>query len=261
MLRPRIIPVLLVHKGALYKTCGFAAPIYIGDPINAVRIFNEKEVDELMVVDIDATIQGRGPHYDLISDLAAECRMPMAYGGGVTAVEQIERITNLGVEKVAISSAAIADPTLLERASASVGAQSLVAVLDVRRAGDDWNLFTHNGTRETGLSVGDAARRMVAAGAGEIVVNAIDRDGEMAGYDLDLARHVRDVVDVPLTLLGGAGKQEHVAELYRTVGIVGAAAGSMFVFKGSLRAVLITYPNRVRKDQLAEAAFNLAPSA
>lgn len=254
MLRPRIIPVLLVHKGALYKTRGFADPVYIGDPINAVKIFNEKEVDELMVVDIDATALGREPDYGLISDLAAECRMPMAYGGGVTTVEQIERITSLGVEKVALSAAAIADPSLLERASASVGSQSLVAVLDVRRSGDGWNLFTHNGTCAAGLSVQDAARQMVAAGAGEIVVNAIDRDGEMAGYDLELARHVRAVIDVPLTLLGGAGKREHIAELFRAVGIVGAAAGSMFVFKGSLRAVLITYPNRIQKDQLAEAA-------
>lgn len=254
MLHPRIIPVLLVHKGGLFKTRRFADPVYIGDPINAVRIFNEKEVDELMVIDIDATTAARAPDYALIADLAAECRMPMAYGGGVTTAEQIDHITSLGVEKVAISSAALADPSLLERAGASVGAQSLVAVLDVRRTGNDWQLFTHNGTRATGLTVADAARRMVAAGAGEIVVNSIDRDGEMMGYDLDLARHIRAAVSVPLTLLGGAGKREHITDLFRTVGIVGAAAGSMFVFKGSLRGVLITYPNRAQRDQLSLAA-------
>ncbi len=254
MLHPRIIPVLLVHKGGLFKTRQFADPVYVGDPINAVRIFNEKEVDELMVVDIDATTEGREPDYALIAGLAAECRMPMTYGGGVTRPAQVERITSLGVEKVAISSAALADPSLLQQASASVGAQSLAAVLDVRRSGDDWQLFTHNGTRATGLMVADAARRMVAAGAGEIVVNNIDLDGEMTGYDLDLARHVRNAVAVPLTILGGAGKREHITDLFSAVGIVGAAAGSMFVFKGSLRAVLITYPDRARKDQMALAA-------
>jgi cyclase len=254
MLRPRIIPVLLVHKGGLYKTRQFSNPVYVGDPINAVRIFNEKEVDELMVVDIDASVLGREPDYAVIAGLAAECRMPMSYSGGVTRADQVERITSLGVEKVAFSSAAIADPTVVERASASVGSQSLVAVLDVRRTEGGWQVFTHNGLRATGRQVGDVAKQMIASGAGEIVLNSIDRDGEMDGFDLDLARHVRALVDVPLTMLGGAGKREHISELFRAVGIVGAAAGSMFVFKGSLRAVLITYPNRTQKDVLAQVA-------
>lgn len=254
MLKPRIIPVLLVHKEQLYKTRRFADPVYVGDPINAVRIFNEKEVDELMVVDIDATREGRAPNFSLIADLAAECRMPMSYSGGVTTLEQIERITALGVEKVALNAAALADTDLLTQASATVGSQSVVGVVDVRRDGGDWFVFTHNGTRPTGLSVLSAVRRLIAAGVGEVVVNSIDRDGEMTGYDLDLVRHIAGEVSVPLTLLGGAGKREHLADLFRTAGIVGAAAGSMFVFKGSLRAVLITYPNRAQKDTLAAAA-------
>lgn len=254
MLSPRIIVVLLVHRGGLWKTRRFADPVYVGDPINAVRIFNEKEVDELMVIDIDATVEGREPDYAMIADLAAECRMPMGYGGGVREAGQVERITGLGVEKVALSSAAIADPRVIEAASRSVGSQSVVGVVDVRAGPGGWRAWTHNGRRETGLDAVELARTFQSAGAGEILVNSIDRDGEMGGYDLDLARQIRAAVDVPLTFLGGAGKREHLADLFRAVGIVGAAAGSLFVFKGSLRAVLITYPNRQQKQTLAAAA-------
>lgn len=250
MLRPRIIPVLLVHKGGLYKTIGFDKPKYVGDPLNAVRIFNEKEVDELMVVDIDATRLGREPDYALIRNLAAECRMPLAYGGGVHSVEQFQRLISLGVEKVAVSAAAALDLGLVSAAAERVGRQSVVVVMDVRRQGAGWKLFTHNGTRATGLDAVDFARRAEAAGAGEIVVNSIDNDGQMKGYDLDLARAVRAATSRPLTVLGGAGKLADVAGLVREFGTIGAAAGSLFVFKGVYRAVLISYPQRADKDAL-----------
>lgn len=250
MLRPRIIPVLLIHKGGLYKTVGFDKPKYVGDPLNAVRIFNEKEVDELMVVDIDATRQGREPDYALIRNLAAECRMPLAYGGGVHSVEQFQRLIGLGVEKVAVSAAAANDLGLVSAAAERVGRQSVVVVMDVRRQGAGWKLFTHNGTRATGLDAAGFARRAEAAGAGEIVVNSIDNDGQMKGYDLDLARTVRAATSRPLTVLGGAGKLADVAGLVREFGTIGAAAGSLFVFKGVYRAVLISYPQRADKDAL-----------
>ncbi|MFO1274176.1 MAG: AglZ/HisF2 family acetamidino modification protein [Rubrivivax sp.] len=255
MLRPRIIPCLLVHKGGLVKTVGFDKPKYVGDPLNAVRIFNEKEVDELMVLDIDATRERRDPDYTLIRNLAAECRMPLAYGGGVHTVEQFERLVSLGVEKVSVSAAAVADPGLIERAAARVGRQSVVAVLDVRRKGKGWEVFTHNGSRATGLDAVAFAQKAEALGAGEIVVNSIDRDGQMKGYDLELVRAVRAAVTRPLTVLGGAGTLADVGGLVREFGIVGAAAGSLFVFKGVYRAVLINYPSRADKDKLvAEAA-------
>jgi cyclase len=250
MLRPRILPVLLVHKGGLYKTVGFDKPKYVGDPLNAVRIFNEKEVDELMVIDIDATRQGREPDYTLIRNLAAECRMPLAYGGGVHSVEQFQRLIGLGVEKVAVSAAAVNDLGLVSAAAERVGQQSVVVVMDVRRQGSGWKLFTHNGTRATGLDAADFARRAEGAGAGEIVVNSIDHDGQMKGYDLDLARTVRAATSRPLTVLGGAGKLDDVAGLVREFGTIGAAAGSLFVFKGVYRAVLISYPQRADKDAL-----------
>lgn len=256
MLRPRIIPCLLVHKGGLVKTVGFDKPKYVGDPLNAVRIFNEKEVDELMVMDIDATRQGREPDYKLIANLAAECRMPLAYGGGVRTVEQFERLVSLGVEKVSASAAAVADMGLVSAAAERVGGQSVVVVIDVRRRGKGYEVFTHNGTKATGLDAVDFARRAEAAGAGEIVVNSIDRDGQMKGYDLDLVRALRGAATRPLTVLGGAGTLADMAGLVKEFGIIGAAAGSLFVFKGVYRAVLINYPARADKDQLVAAAVH-----
>ena len=254
MLRPRIIPCLLVHKGGLVKTVGFDKPKYVGDPLNAVRIFNEKEVDELMVVDIDATRQGCEPDYKLIANLASECRMPLAYGGGVRTVEQFERLVSLGVEKVSASAAAVADLGLVSAAAERVGGQSVVVVIDVRRRGKGFEVFTHNGTKATGLDAVEFARRAAAAGAGEIVINSIDRDGQMKGYDLDLVRAVRGAVTCPLTVLGGAGALTDMAGLVKEFGIIGAAAGSWFVFKGVYRAVLINYPARADKDLLIAAA-------
>jgi cyclase len=251
MLRPRIIPCLLVKNGGLVKTVRFATPKYVGDPINAVRIFNEKEVDELIVLDIDATAQGREPDYVLIRKLAAECRMPLCYGGGVTALAQAERIIGMGVEKVALSVAAVADPGLVSGLAEMIGSQSVVVVLDVRRdkrgAAEVW---THNGTRSTGKLAPDLARLMADRGAGEIVVNSIDNDGVMKGYDLELVASVRKAIRVPLTVLGGAGSLEDIRDLVQRFGLLGAAAGSLFVFKGVYRAVLINYPSRADKDAL-----------
>ena len=255
MIRARIIPCLLIHDGGLVKTAGFASPKYVGDPLNAVRIFNEKEVDELIVLDIDATVRRTEPDYRLIAEMAAECRMPLCYGGGVTTVEQIERVVGLGVEKVALSAGAIARPESIAEAAAKVGRQSVVVVLDVRARGRGrWEIFTHNGSRATGLDLADFAQRAQALGAGEIVVNSIDRDGQMKGYDLELARRVREAVSVPLTVMGGAGSLKDVAALIGELGLVGAAAGSLFVFKGVYRAVLINYPARAEKDALLAAA-------
>lgn len=251
MLRPRIIPCLLLKNGGLVKTVNFGAPKYVGDPINAVRIFNEKEVDELTVLDIDATAQKREPNYALIRSLAAECRMPLCYGGGVTSVEQIQRIISLGVEKVALSSAAIANPQLVAQASEKVGRQSIVVVLDVRRTKrGGYEVHTHNGSKAVGRDVADLAAEFERLGAGEVVVNSIDRDGAMKGYDLELVQQVREAITLPLTVLGGAGSLKDVAELIRRFGIIGAAAGSLFVFKGVYRAVLINYPSRADKDAL-----------
>jgi cyclase len=252
MLRSRIIPCLLVKDKGLVKTVRFKDSKYVGDPINAVRIFNEKEVDELIVLDIDATRENREPDYRMIGALAAECRMPLCYGGGVKSVEQAERIFGLGVEKVALSSAAIEDPGLIERIARAVGGQSVVAVMDVRKntLSGRYEIWTCNGTRGTSMDPVELARRFESLGAGEIVINAIDQDGVMKGYDFALIDGVRNAVSLPMTVLGGAGSLKDIASLIQRYGVIGAAAGSLFVFKGIYRAVLINYPGPADKDSL-----------
>lgn len=258
MLRPRIIPCLLVHNGGLVKTVRFNEPKYVGDPINAVKIFNEKEADELIVLDIDASVTGAEPNFRLIEQFAAECRMPLCYGGGVKTVEQAKRIVGLGVEKVAISSAAVDNPALIARIAEEIGRQSVVVVLDVKKrgaAGADYEVWIHNGKKNTGRSLLEAACAAEAAGAGEIVVNSIDNDGQMKGYDLQLARLVREAVQLPMTVLGGAGSLTDMGRLLEACGVVGASAGSLFVFKGAYRAVLISYPAQAQKDELIHIAW------
>jgi imidazole glycerol-phosphate synthase subunit HisF len=252
MLQPRIIPCLLVKNKGLVKTRKFKDPKYVGDPINAVKIFNEKEVDELIVLDIDATAENREPDYRMIENLAAECRMPLCYGGGIKNAEQAQRIFGLGVEKVAVSSLAVDDPEVVARIADRVGRQSVVVVLDVKKRmlGGRYDIFTHNGQRNTRKDPIEFAAEMEALGAGEIVINSIDRDGEMGGYDLALVDKVREAVTVPMTALGGAGSLGNIGELIRRHGIIGAAAGSLFVFKGVYRAVLINYPKPAEKDLL-----------
>ena len=253
MLRPRIIPCLLIHKGGLVKTVKFGDPKYVGDPLNAVRIFNEMGVDELMVVDIDASRNGVAPDEKLIGEMAAECRMPLCYGGGVRSAEQVERLVALGVEKVAMSSAAVSDPEVIRRSAERAGSQSVVAVIDVKATGllKKPEVVTLNATRRTGLDPVAHAKHMQELGVGEIVLNSVDRDGRMEGYDLALVDRVRAAVRVPLTVLGGAGSMDDIRALVARHPIIGAAAGSLFVFKGKFRAVLINYPDRAERDRLA----------
>jgi len=257
MLRPRIIPCLLVSNGGLVKTVGFREPKYVGDPINAVKIFNEKETDELIVLDIDSTSSGAEPDFKRIGHLAAECRMPLCYGGGVKTAEQAKRIVALGVEKVAVSSAAIETPQLLARMAGEVGSQSVVVIIDLRKRGPVWEVWTHNGTRRAGKTMEQVVAESASLGAGEIVVNSIDQDGRMKGYDLALATHTRRLTTLPLTILGGAGSLEDIERLIEACGVVGAAAGSLFVFKGAYRAVLINYPSQERRDEIIRRSLRL----
>lgn len=251
MLRPRIIPCLLIRNKGLVKTVQFLPYKYVGDPINAVKIFNEKESDELIIFDIDATKNDSKPDFSLIQKIAAECRMPLCYGGGIKTVEQAKKIIGLGVEKIAISSAAISNPNLITEIANEIGSQSVVVVLDVKRSLlGKYEVYTHNGMQKAGYSLIEAAQQAEKFGAGELVINSIDLDGKMTGYDLKLAYMVREAVDVPTTFLGGAGSLEDITSLIQICGVVGAAAGSLFVFKGVYKAVLINYPNDAERDAL-----------
>jgi cyclase len=252
MLRPRIIPCLLIQNKGLVKTVKFTDSKYVGDPINAVRIFNEKQVDELIVLDISATVNSEAPNLKLIEHLATECQMPLCYGGGIKSVSQANTIIGLGVEKIAISSAALENPNLLLEIAEKIGRQSVVAVLDIkrRRFSKKYELWTHNGKVNTGKCPIEFSQLLQKNGVGEIVLNSIDNDGVMKGYDLPLVQKIIDHITVPVTVLGGAGSLDDISRLIAEFGIIGASAGSLFVFKGPYKAVLINYPGTIEKDKL-----------
>lgn len=256
MLRPRIIPCLLVREKGLVKTVKFKEGKYVGDPLNAVKIFNEKEVDELILLDIDATTNSLEPNFELIRNIAIESRMPLCYGGGVKTIEHAKRIISLGAEKVAISSIAVENPNIISEIAKAVGTQSVVVIIDVMYKGifKSPEVVTHNGKKSYGLNPVDFAITCETLGAGEIVINAVDQDGVMKGYDLKLIRSIRDAVSIPITILGGASSLEDICESINEFGVIGASAGSLFVFKGKYKAVLINYPNAKEKQAVLDAA-------
>lgn len=257
MLQPRIIPVLLVHEKGLVKTVKFKDPKYVGDPLNAVKIFNEKEADELTILDIDASVQGREPDYKMIENLAVECRMPLCYGGGIKSAAQAQRILSLGVEKVALGSVLFENPGLIKELSNTVGKQSVVAVLDVKKRilGSKYDCYTYNGSKNRKVCPVELSVELEKLGVGEIVVNSIDNDGVMKGYDLDLINKIKSNVNTPITALGGAGNFKDIEKLITQHPIIGAAAGSVFVFKGKYKAVLINYPTQVEREQIISSKF------
>jgi len=242
MLRPRVIPVLLLDGRRLVKTKRFTEPRYVGDPVNAVRIFNTKEVDELMLLDLAAAVSGR-PDFDLVREIASEAFMPVAYGGGVRTLGDMERLFGLGVEKITLGHAALRDPALLTAAAARFGRQSMVACIDVKkRLLGGYDVVTARGRESGNRRPVEFALACAAAGAGEILLQNVDRDGTRQGYDLDLIREVATAVDVPLIACGGAGKLDDLRAAIHQAGASAAAAGSLFVFHGKLEAVLISYP-------------------
>ena len=252
MLRSRIIPCLLIHNKGLVKTVKFKEPKYVGDPINAVKIFNEKEVDELIVLDIDATKENRGPNLKMIKNLADECRMPLCYGGGINTVDQAVKIISLGVEKVALSFSALNNIELCQQIGDIIGNQSVVVVIDVKKKKlfGGYDIYTHNGRKKSKWNLFDFIAKLEEIGIGEIVINSIDNDGLMQGYDIPLLESVREKCSMPITVFGGAGSLEDIKKMISKFKIIGVAAGSLFVFKGKYRAVLISYPNRQERLHL-----------
>jgi len=256
MLRPRIIPSLLLHDKGLVKTVNFKSHKYVGDPINAVRIFNEKEVDELAIFDIDATVLNKEPDYILIEKLANQSRMPLCYGGGVKTVEQAQKIFGLGIEKIALSSALIQNPELVTEIAKRVGSQSVIVVLDIKKKLlGGYEVYTHNGKKSTGINPIKFAKELERLGAGEIIINSIDQDGMMNGFDLSLIDKIAETISIPMTVLGGAGSISDIKKVIDKHGVIGVAAGSLFVFKGVYKAVLINYPSREEKDLLINGDF------
>lgn len=258
MLRARVIPCLLLQNGGLVKTVKFTKPRYVGDPINAVRIFNEKEVDEIVFLDIDATRFGREPNYELLADIASEAFMPFGYGGGINTIEQVRQLFAIGVEKLIFNTSAARRPSLIEDAASLAGSASVVASIDVRR---NWRgryvVMIECGRVELKIDVTEYAKTLASLGAGEIVLNAIHRDGTMEGFDIELIRYVAEAVEVPVIAVGGACE---LMDLRAAVdaGAAAAGAGSMFVFHGKHNAVLITYPTYQELERLLGRASRSA---
>jgi cyclase len=240
----RVIPTLLISSEGLVKTRQFKAPRYVGDPINAVRIFNEKEVDELVFLDIDATKKNTPPQFELIEQIASEAFMPVAYGGGIKTIDEIRSLLRLGVEKVVLNSCLGKDTKLIEEASSLFGSQSIVVSVDVKKPlFRGYRVHLVNGTKNTGQDPVTYAKKLEEAGAGEIFLNSIDRDGTLQGYDLELISMVSESVDIPVIACGGASNLDDFRQAIKTGGASAVAAGSMFVFHGKHQAVLITYPD------------------
>lgn len=252
MIRTRIIPCLLLKGRGLVKTIRFADDVYVGDPINAVKIFNDKAADELILLDIDASARGIEPDYTLLAEIASEAFMPVCYGGGVTNLKQFEQLIALGIEKIAINSATANHWNLVTQAANVFGSQSVVVGIDVKR-----NFFGnaarfHRGVKtDKKLSVVDAALQAQDSGAGEILLNDVDRDGTMIGFDHELVKKVASKLTIPLIACGGAASFEDMCRVVHESKASAASAGSLFVFKGKHRAVLITYPDEKAIDAIA----------
>ena len=244
MLKARVIPSLLLKGASLVKTLKFDNDIYVGDPLNAIKIFNEKEVDELILLDIRATAEYKRPQIKLIREIASECFMPLCYGGGIRSIEDINEILDAGVEKVAINTYAVENPRFVKLAADAFGSQSIVISLDVKmNKKGRYEVFTRRGKQPTGLEPVAFALLLQEMGAGEIMLNAIDRDGMLQGYDIDLIRAVSSVVSIPVIASGGAGDLSHLADAIKLGGASAVAVGSLFVLHGKHRAVLISYPS------------------
>jgi cyclase len=247
---PRIIPCLLLADGGLVKTVRFEEPRYVGDPINTVRIFNDKQCDEIVVLDIRATPDGRPPDEAAIAEIASEAFMPVGYGGGIRDLQTATRLIQIGVEKVILNTIAVDQPRVVSEIADRLGSSTTVVSIDAAKRPDGtYEVRVAGGRRPTGLDVREHAERVAALGAGELIVTSIDRDGTMAGYDLELLRLVTGSVDIPVAANGGAGSVDDLVRAVREGGAAAAAAGSLFVFHGRHRAVLVTYPSYERRSE------------
>jgi cyclase len=251
MLATRLMPCLLMSNGSLVKTVCFKNPSYIGDPVNAVRIFNDKEVDELLLLDIEATTHKRGIDYETLAKIVSECFMPICYGGGVSSLEDMRKLFTLGVEKISLGAAAFETPDLIRQASSEFGNQAIVVTLDVKKTLlGSYTVRTHQGSKDRRISPTDAARYMEDLGAGEILLYSIDRDGTWSGFDLKLIHDVTNVVRIPVVVSGGASSFEDIRIAVQKAGASAVAIGSMAVFQGKDLGVLIKFPNRKDQDAI-----------
>lgn len=258
MLKTRVIPSLLIRDNGLVKTVKFDKSKYIGDPINAIKIFNDKEVDELVVLDIEASKRSSGINFNLLSRINKEAFMPLGYGGGIKSIEDVKRILGLGYEKIIINSSAINNPDIISEAANVCGSQSVVVCLDIKKSlFGNYLLYNYKRKKTFSIDPFEYIKKMEELGAGELIVYSVDRDGTFSGYDISLLKKVTSIVSIPVVALGGAGKFEDFVDAIKLGGASAVSAGSFFVFHGPHKAVLITYPD---KQQLKELLPNILVS-
>lgn len=250
MLRTRVIPTLLLQDNVLVKTVRFKQASYVGDPRNTVRIFNEKEVDEIIILDITASKKKRQINFKLIEQLASECFMPMAYGGGIHSVDDAKRLFALGVEKVSLNTAVFDNPALVTELAKEFGSQSIVGAMDVKKPWLSSNKVYRLGKTNTKRSPVEHAQYLEHLGVGEILLTAIDQEGTFQGYDLELTQQVVDAVSVPVITSGGAGDVEHLRQGVKEAGASAVGVGSMVVYQNPSRSVLIRFPERKLLDDI-----------
>lgn len=241
--RPRIIPVLLIDDRDLIKTVNFKKRTYLGDPVNAVKIFNRKGIDELAILDIGATKKGTAPDFELLKDIASEAFMPLSYGGGITSVDQIKELLGIGYEKVVINTSLIRKPDMIKKAIKLFGSQSIVASIDAKKISGKYCCVIEDGSKTVRVSPLELAKKAEKIGVGEIVLNSVDQDGLMTGYDIKLVKKITKEIKIPVTAIGGAGGIHDLKRVLHEGGAHAAAGGSMFVYYGKLKAVLITAPS------------------
>lgn len=243
-MHPRVIPCLLLQNQGLVKTIKFRDPVYIGDPINAVRIFTEKMTDELIFLDIEASKNGTEPDFEFLNDIVNEAFMPFTYGGGISSVGQVERLLKMGIEKVCINSSTYDNPEIISESVKIAGSSSIVAAVDVKRNSfGAVELFSKGGLQRRSENYFDYTRKLEDLGAGELLVNSINNDGVMKGYDYELIKKTSSILNIPVIACGGAGGLGDIAKVLNDCGASAAAAGSIFVFYGKMKGVLINYPD------------------
>lgn len=253
MLKTRVMPCLLYYNRGLYKTIKFKNPNYIGDPINAIKIYNEKEVDELILLDITASRDKREPDYKMINDIASECFMPLCYGGGINHLDQVKKIMEIGVEKISFNTAAVENPALITKAAKDFGNQAIIVSIDVKKnLWGKYDVVINRGTKSIGQNPVVFAQKMVSLGAGEILLTAVDREGTWDGYDIDLIKQVTDAVKIPVIVNGGAGNLIHLEDAEKIGHASGIALGSMVVYQKKGMGVLINFPSRESLEKILD---------
>lgn len=253
MLKTRVMPCLLFYNKGLYKTVKFKNPSYVGDPINAIKIFNEKEVDELIFLDITASMEHREPDYKVISNIATECFMPLCYGGGITKFDQVKRIMEIGVEKVSLNHSAIENPQLITEAARAFGSQAIIVSIDVKKNfWGKYDVMKNRGTKSIGENPVAFAKRMEELGAGEILLTSIDREGTWDGFDIELIKQITSVVNIPVIASGGAGNLRHLEEAEKAAKASALALGSMVVYQKKGMGVLINFPKRQELENILD---------